>query len=112
MLVEQWRTEYNRVRPHSSLDYRAPAPEAVEPSTSGASRLTLGVAQKGGQVTRIIPIEKWSDNDNLKAFPLSSLKDCKNSRAAAGRDLHQAFQTEQVSSLLTQVDGSKPEHDP
>ena len=31
MLVEQWRTEYNRVRPHSSLGYRPPAPEAVEP---------------------------------------------------------------------------------
>jgi len=31
VLVEQWRTEYNRVRPHSSLGYRSPAPEAVEP---------------------------------------------------------------------------------
>jgi len=31
VLVEQWRTEYNRVRPHSSLGYRPPAPEAVEP---------------------------------------------------------------------------------
>ncbi len=31
VLVEQWRTEYNRVRPHSSLGYRQPAPEAVEP---------------------------------------------------------------------------------
>ena len=31
VLVEQWRTEYNRVRPHSSLGYRPPAPEAVIP---------------------------------------------------------------------------------
>jgi len=31
VLVEQWRAEYNRVRPHSSLGYRPPAPEAVEP---------------------------------------------------------------------------------
>jgi len=30
VLVEQWRTEYKRVRPHSSLGYRPPAPEAVE----------------------------------------------------------------------------------
>jgi putative transposase len=29
--VERWRKEYNRVRPHSSLGYRPPAPEAVEP---------------------------------------------------------------------------------
>jgi len=28
VLVEGWRREYNRLRPHSSLDYRPPAPEA------------------------------------------------------------------------------------
>jgi transposase InsO family protein len=31
VLVEQWRKEYNRVRPHSALGYRPPAPEAIEP---------------------------------------------------------------------------------
>ena len=31
-LIEQWRRQYNRVRPHSSLGYRPPAPEAVAPS--------------------------------------------------------------------------------
>ena len=31
VLVEQWRKEYNQVRPHSSLGYRPPAPEAIEP---------------------------------------------------------------------------------
>ncbi len=31
VLIERWRKEYNRVRPHSSLGYRPPAPEAVEP---------------------------------------------------------------------------------
>jgi len=31
VLVEQWRWEYNHVRPHSSLGYRPPAPEAIEP---------------------------------------------------------------------------------
>ena len=30
VLVEQWRKEYNRVSPHSSLGYRPPAPEAIE----------------------------------------------------------------------------------
>ena len=30
VLVETWRREYNPFRPHSSLGYRAPAPEAVQ----------------------------------------------------------------------------------
>jgi putative transposase len=30
VLVEGWRKEYNRFRPHSSLGYRPPAPEAYE----------------------------------------------------------------------------------
>jgi hypothetical protein len=30
-LIERWRRHYNQVRPHSSLDYRPPAPEAVLP---------------------------------------------------------------------------------
>ena len=34
VLVEWWRRDYNRVRPHSSLGYRPPAPEAVEPPLS------------------------------------------------------------------------------
>jgi len=29
ILIEQWRMDYNHVRPHSSLGYRPPAPEAV-----------------------------------------------------------------------------------
>ena len=31
VLVEHWRMEYNTWRPHSSLGYRPPAPEAFEP---------------------------------------------------------------------------------
>jgi transposase InsO family protein len=31
VLVEQWRKEYNQIRPHSSLGYRSPAPEAIQP---------------------------------------------------------------------------------
>ena len=31
MLIEQWRWEYNTIRPHSSLRYRPPAPEALRP---------------------------------------------------------------------------------
>jgi len=28
-LLEQWRREYNQIRPHSTLGYRPPAPEAI-----------------------------------------------------------------------------------
>jgi putative transposase len=31
VLVERWRREYNHIRPHSSLGYRPPAPEAILP---------------------------------------------------------------------------------
>ena len=31
VLIERWRKEYNTIRPHSSLGYRPPAPEAVRP---------------------------------------------------------------------------------
>ena len=29
ILIEQWRQEYNQVRPHSALRYRPPAPETI-----------------------------------------------------------------------------------
>jgi len=29
VLIEQWRKEYNRVRPHSAPGYQPPAPEAI-----------------------------------------------------------------------------------
>ena len=31
IIIERWRREYNTIRPHSSLNYRPPAPEAVQP---------------------------------------------------------------------------------
>jgi len=31
VLIERWRRTYNTVRPHSSLGYRAPAPESLQP---------------------------------------------------------------------------------
>ena len=31
ILIERWRVEYNTIRPHSSLGYRPPAPEAIRP---------------------------------------------------------------------------------
>ena len=31
VLIKRWRVEYNTVRPHSSLGYRPPAPETIQP---------------------------------------------------------------------------------
>jgi putative transposase len=33
ILIEQWRKDYNQVRPHSSLGYRPPAQEVIMAST-------------------------------------------------------------------------------
>ena len=33
VLIEQWRREYNQVRPHSALGYQPPAPEAILTTT-------------------------------------------------------------------------------
>lgn len=33
VLIDRWRREYNHVRPHSSLGYRPPAPEAILPGS-------------------------------------------------------------------------------
>jgi putative transposase len=50
VLIERWRRHYNTVRPHSSLGYVPPAPEAIQPhllasatpqQASGASRHSL-----------------------------------------------------------------------
>ena len=34
VLIEQWRRHYNTTRPHSSLGYRPPAPEATAPAVA------------------------------------------------------------------------------
>lgn len=34
VLIERWRQHYNTVRPHSSLGYKPPAPEAILPRSS------------------------------------------------------------------------------
>ena len=41
VLIEQWRREYNTIRPHSSLGYRPPAPEAVQPDPAFVKLTTL-----------------------------------------------------------------------
>ena len=38
-LIEQWRQEYNEVRPHSALGYQPPAPQAILPLPPGSAPL-------------------------------------------------------------------------
>ena len=44
VLIQNWRKDYNRIRPHSALGYRPPAPEAIMPAY-GSTTLTLTVVQ-------------------------------------------------------------------
>ena len=53
VLIEQWRRHYNAVRPHSSLGYQPPAPEAILPTASELTYATLRPAQMlagGGRI--------------------------------------------------------------
>ena len=46
VLIENWRREYNTIRPHSSLGYKPPAPEAIMSNNKYLmGRLTLKVVQ-------------------------------------------------------------------
>jgi transposase InsO family protein len=48
VLIERWRVRYNTVRPHSSLGYRPPAPEAIAPWTPALGAALLGPASMTG----------------------------------------------------------------
>ena len=39
VLIERWREHYNTARPHSSLGYRPPAPQAISPSEACSASL-------------------------------------------------------------------------
>lgn len=44
VLIESWRRHYNTVRPHSSLGYRPPAPEAIAARASGPTPSAVDAA--------------------------------------------------------------------
>ena len=46
IIIGRWRTHYNTVRPHSSLGYRPPAPEAILPRPAGLPYATLRSVQQ------------------------------------------------------------------
>jgi hypothetical protein len=50
VLIERWRVGYNTQRPHSSLGYRPPAPEAIVPWTPGFGATLLRPASMAGAV--------------------------------------------------------------
>jgi transposase InsO family protein len=39
VLIENWRQHYNRIRPHSALGYRPPAPETTLVRLTAESRI-------------------------------------------------------------------------
>ncbi|HSR71464.1 MAG TPA: transposase, partial [Kiloniellales bacterium] len=43
VLIEQWRRHYNTFRPHSSLGYRPPAPEAIRPHAADVPSAAQGL---------------------------------------------------------------------
>jgi transposase InsO family protein len=45
ILIERWRQQYNRFRPHSALGYRPPEPEAIEIRPPGMNLLPPVAAQ-------------------------------------------------------------------
>jgi putative transposase len=49
VLIEQWRRHYNTVRPHSSLGYRPPAPQAILYSPDPSAYATLQPPHQGWQ---------------------------------------------------------------
>ena len=45
VLIEEWRQQYNQIRPHSSLGYRPPAPETIMPQQNYGKGLTQQLVQ-------------------------------------------------------------------
>jgi transposase InsO family protein len=45
VLIENWRREYNTIRPHRSLEHKPPAPEVMPNKGYLAGRLALEVVQ-------------------------------------------------------------------
>jgi transposase InsO family protein len=52
VLIEGWRHEYNTIRPHSSLGYRPPAPEAIQPRSYTPFIAPLSSVPLKGEYTR------------------------------------------------------------
>jgi len=60
ILISRWREHYNTVRPHSSIGYLPPAPEAILPRPAGLPYASLRSAHQGDHNRR---------NSNLSGGP-------------------------------------------
>ena len=49
VMIESWREHFNTVRPHSSLGYVPPAPEAMLPRSGGGASWPGSPALEGGR---------------------------------------------------------------
>ena len=47
VLIEQWRKEYNQIRPHSARNYHPPAPETIITMTTTYELVQLLEAGRG-----------------------------------------------------------------
>jgi putative transposase len=71
VLIERWRVRSNTVRPHRSLGYRPPAPEAIVPWTSALGASFLGPTSMAGAVAALT----WSVAQSAGAGHTSELAD-------------------------------------
>ncbi len=55
VLIERWRQHYNTIRPHSSLGYKPPAPEAILPRPVVHAYATLQPEQQGINPRQTLP---------------------------------------------------------
>ena len=53
VLIEQWRQEYNTLRPHSALDYLPPTPETIQALLPGR----LNQASSAPQISPFLTLE-------------------------------------------------------
>jgi len=60
ILIGRWRAHYNTLRPHSSIGYRPPAPEAILPRPAGLPYASLRAAHQG---------DHHRQNSNLSGGP-------------------------------------------
>ena len=54
VLIERWRQHYNTIRPHSSLGYKPPAPEAILPRPAVQAYATLQPELQGIKPRQIL----------------------------------------------------------
>jgi hypothetical protein len=68
VLLERWQVHYNTRRPHSSLRYRPPAPEAIQPPNQLDKNLMNKTNLGSGTTTEGTSVSFLSDKLTLNQF--------------------------------------------